>query len=222
MPPREPELYKDKVEVSLDGRQIFYLFFGGAVIVGIVFVLGVLVGRRVEARGHLDRAKTQAATDPLAALDRLEGNGQLSFRASLTAGKDQPTEVEQEIQRRAAAPAKPEAAKPEAAKPDKPAKPADSAKPDKVAKAADAPKADEPKPHYTLQLSSFQDRGEADAFLSSVKAQGYSARITQAEVDGKGTFYRVRMGTYASLDSANEARSQVEKALSKSATIIKL
>jgi septal ring-binding cell division protein DamX len=238
MPPREPELYKDKVEVSLDGRQIFYLFFGGAVIVGIVFVLGVLVGRRVEARGHLDRAKTQAATDPLAALDRLEGNGQLSFRASLTAGKDQPTEVEQEIQRRAAA--KPETAKAEAPKAEKAAK-SDSTKADKLAKSDDPPKADKPaksdeapkadKPaksddaprsHYTLQLSSFQDRGEADAFLSSVKAQGFSARITQAEVDGKGTFYRVRMGTYASLDSANEARSQVEKALSKSASIIKL
>ena len=48
MPSREPELYKDKIEVSLDGRQIFYLFFGGAVIVGLVFVLGVMVGRRVE------------------------------------------------------------------------------------------------------------------------------------------------------------------------------
>ena len=50
---RETELYKDKIEVSLDGRQIFYLFFGGAVIVGMVFVLGVMVGRRVEARGHV-------------------------------------------------------------------------------------------------------------------------------------------------------------------------
>ena len=53
---RETELYKDKIEVSLDGRQIFYLFFGGAVIVGMVFVLGVMVGRRVEARGHVERA----------------------------------------------------------------------------------------------------------------------------------------------------------------------
>ena len=41
---READLYKDKIEVSLDGRQIFYLFFGGAVIVGLVFVLGVMVG----------------------------------------------------------------------------------------------------------------------------------------------------------------------------------
>src|SRR5512142_253050 len=61
---REHELYKDKIEVSLDGRQIFYLFFGGAVIVGMVFVLGVMVGRRVEARGHVDRSNVAATVDP--------------------------------------------------------------------------------------------------------------------------------------------------------------
>ena len=76
---RESELYKDKIEVSLDGRQIFYLFFGGAVIVGLVFVLGVMVGRRVEARGHVDQPRASAAVDPLAALDRLEGGNGLSF-----------------------------------------------------------------------------------------------------------------------------------------------
>src|SRR5688500_3812263 len=80
---READLYKDKIEVSLDGRQIFYLFFGGAVIVGLVFVLGVMVGRRVEARGHVQRAHASSAVDPLAALDRLEGNGGLSFKGAL-------------------------------------------------------------------------------------------------------------------------------------------
>ena len=40
----EMELFRDKIEVSLDSRQIFYLFFGGAVIASLVFVLGVMVG----------------------------------------------------------------------------------------------------------------------------------------------------------------------------------
>ena len=270
MPPREPELYKDKVEVSLDGRQIFYLFFGGAVIVGLVFVLGVLVGRRVEARGHLDRAKTHTATDPLAALDRLESNGQLSFRASLAAGKAQPTQVEQEIAKRAEAkattpaksdksekavrteePAKSEKSE-KAAKTEEPAKsdksekavksdePAKSDKIEKATKADETEKtaktektekteksekseeAKESKSKYTIQLSSFQDKAEADAFLDSVKAQGYSARITQAEVDGKGTFYRVRMGTYSSMDAANEAKSEFEKTAKKTASVMRL
>ena len=66
------ELFKDKVEITLEGRQVFYLFFGGAVIASLVFVLGVMVGKRVEARAHVgDSAGTSAASDPLAALDQL-------------------------------------------------------------------------------------------------------------------------------------------------------
>src|SRR3954468_18756266 len=94
---RESELYRDKIEVSLDGRQIFYLFFGGAVIVGLVFVLGVMVGRRVEARGHIERAHTPATADPLAALDRLEGSGGLSFQGSLRGGETPTSDVEKTI-----------------------------------------------------------------------------------------------------------------------------
>src|SRR5512142_3020326 len=93
---REHELYKDKIEVSLDGRQIFYLFFGGSVIVGLVFVLGVMVGRRVEARGHVERAQTQATVDPLAALDRLEGGG-LSYQGALRGGDAPASDVEKTI-----------------------------------------------------------------------------------------------------------------------------
>ena len=70
---QETELFKEKIEVSLDGRQVFYLFFGGAVIASLVFVLGVMVGKRVEARSHAAGASlASAATDPLAALDHVQ------------------------------------------------------------------------------------------------------------------------------------------------------
>ena len=98
---RETELYKDKIEVSLDGRQIFYLFFGGAVIVGMVFVLGVMVGRRVEARGHVERAHVEATVDPLAALDRLEGGSGLSFQGALRGSEPPPADVDKQIADRA-------------------------------------------------------------------------------------------------------------------------
>jgi cell division protein FtsN len=264
MPSREPELYKDKVEVSLDGRQIFYLFFGGSVIVGMVFVLGVLVGRRVEARGHIDRARTHTASDPLAALDRLEGSGGLSFQGALT-GKDAPSSVEKTIDQieKQRAEKKPEpkpeqkpekkieapkvedkksdeakagpVVKPEADK--KPEKKLDEPKVEKKLEKKAEPKPeteakaepeqmpekkpDEPRTRYTLQLSSFQDRTEAEAFLDSMKSQGYQAQITQAQVEGKGTFYRVRMGTYRSMDAATNAKSELEKA-GKSSSIMKL
>ena len=239
MPSRESELYKDKVEVSLDGRQIFYLFFGGAVIVGIVFVLGVLVGRRVEARGHVDRAHTTAAADPLAALDRLEGSGGMAFRGALT-GKEASAPVEKKIdqivaekKKADAAPTKKDEPKKDEAKKEEPkkeeAKKAEPKKDDRVAdeKSNDKPiekpsEQKEDKTRYTLQLSSFQDKAEAEAYLAKVKDQGYQAQITQAEVEGKGTFYRVRMGSYRSLDAATTAKSDFEKASSKSASIMKL
>ncbi len=129
MATREAELYKDKIEVSLDGRQIFYLFFGGAVLGGMVFVLGVMVGRRVESRSHVDRLDHgRAASDPLAALDTLESR-KLSFQDALT--KTEPkTPVEHRIDDLAQARA--DGSKP---KPDAPvAKP--EVKPEKSEKAA--------------------------------------------------------------------------------------
>ena len=299
MPSREPELYKDKIEVSLDGRQIFYLFFGGAVIVGMVFVLGVMIGRRVEARGHLDRAETQTANDPLAALDRLERSDNLSFHGALT-GSDAPTDVEAAIgelgKRRAGKadkkpepaegpvvagdgkPAKPDGKpegrpeaklevraepipRPDADKPradkhdgEKKAKKHDDgavgegrsdAKPDRSeARRSDA-KSDKPvtrpeagadgrpdakpdarsgdaKGRFTLQLSSFQDRSEAEAFLTAIKSAGYQPYLTEADVGGKGTFYRVRLGSYRSLEAANDAKAEYEKAAKKTAQVMRL
>jgi cell division protein FtsN len=315
MPSRESELYKDKIEVSLDGRQIFYLFFGGAVIVGMVFVLGVLVGRRVEARGHLDRADPQAATDPLAALDRLERSDRLSFHGALT-GNEAPTDVEKaigELEKRrgkgapeaaraeakldAKADAKPEAkvdakpdakadgkvdakvdAKPEAkvdAKPEAKTEAKTDAKPDaKLEVRSDAEPVTHPDPdrlhadkrshkhddadgsradrdakkprsdatpkhdgstdarasgdapgdkvRFTLQLSSFQDKSEAESFLGSIKAAGFHPYLTEAEVTGKGTFYRVRLGSYRSLEAANDAKSEYDKSARKAAQVMPL
>lgn len=309
-----PELYKDKVEVSLDGRQIFYLFFGGAAIVGLVFVLGVMVGRRVEARGHLDRAETQTASDPLAALDRLERSDNLSFHGALT-GSEAPTDVEKAIAAKAGKPAPAPADKAEAKaevkaaqldKPDARAEAKDGKDKSEKAdakhddekkakkhddKAEHADKSDKPKESkeskdakelkdakdgkesresrdtkdgkaaresrdakdakdakessrdgkdkeskdrqastdeksdkakYTLQLSSFQDKAEAEAFLSSLKSAGYQPYLTQAEVSGKGTFYRVRLGSYRSVDAANDARAELDKTAHKSASVMKL
>jgi DedD protein len=282
---REAELYKDKIEVSLDGRQIFYLFFGGAVIVGLVFVLGVMVGRRVEARSHSDRARVAATVDPLAALDRLEGGSGLSFQGALRGGDAAVSDIEKTIANQAsglrpqasvghqasgdkkaddkkADDKKSESAKAEAkieAKRDEPKietkkdEPKIEAKKDEVKKAdaklekkdepkveakKDQPKVDvkkedakveakkdepkkEDKAKFTLQLSSFQDKSEAHAYLESIKGAGFAAYITEGAVDGK-QYYRVRMGSYKTMEAANEAKAQLEKTTKKSAVVMKL
>ena len=229
---REHELYKDKIEVSLDGRQIFYLFFGGAVIVGMVFVLGVMVGRRVEARGHMERAHVEAAVDPLAALDRLEGGAGLSFQGSLRG--NEPTAVP-EVDKRIAEIAKEKAPEPPKAKKDekKEEKKAEDKKEEKtaeVAKNAEVAKEDktaedkrpeEKKQKFTLQLSSFQDKAEAESYIESVKSAGYTPYIAEGTVEGK-QYFRVRLGSYKNMDAANDAKAEFEKASKKSALVTKL
>ena len=239
---READLYKDKIEVSLDGRQIFYLFFGGAVIVGLVFVLGVMVGRRVEARGHIDRARVAATVDPLAALDRLEGGGGLSFQGTLRGGDAPVSDVEKQIagmkkvelgappapvvDKKADAPkAPPVDVKVEKAddkkSEDKKAEKSDDKKTAEKSDDKKSEKTDEKKPKYTLQLSSFQDRAEAQTYLESIKSSGYQAYVTEGSVDGK-QYFRVRMGSYRSMDSANEAKAELEQSIKKSAIVTKL
>jgi DedD protein len=74
---RDIERWKDKIEVRLDNRQVFFLFFGSALVACMLFVLGVLVGKRIESRG---RAEAPTIDDPLAVLDR--------FRTQSAAGAD--------------------------------------------------------------------------------------------------------------------------------------
>ena len=64
---RNAERWRDKIEVRLDNRQVFFLFFGSAVVACMLFVLGVMVGKRIESRGQAASPELQ---DPLAALDR--------------------------------------------------------------------------------------------------------------------------------------------------------
>jgi len=56
---------------------------------------------------------------------------------------------------------------------------------------------------FTLQLSATQTREEADRFASSLKAKGYAPYIVAAQVPGKGTWYRVRLGGFPSRDAAS-------------------
>ena len=237
MATRDGELFKDKIEVSLDGRQIFCLFCGGAVIASLVFVLGVMVGRRVEARGNPERAAAGSpASDPLAALDQFAAQGDsdadtatdAQLPSALREGQAAPpTPVDVSLAHPApaaapAAPVKPPQPEPEPkaepVKPEPPTAEPPTPEPTPVAaapaKPADPPKADPPKGdgkgRFTLQLSSFQTRGEADAFIAELKKSGYAPTVTEANVPGKGTWFRVRLGGYSSYDEAMAGKAEFE------------
>jgi cell division septation protein DedD len=270
---RDLDRWKDKVELSLDGRQIFFLFFGSAVAACLVFVLGVLVGKRLEARAL---AMTPAPVeDPLAALDQLgeadDADEGLTFHKALThdgvtAKKPVAEKMEKQpdlpmlvaplplppagpivaskpvvvngnangnatanvnangnvngnANANVAANAKP-VAKPAPA-PLPPGKPqvvaAAPKKPDVPGKKADALTA-----HFTLQLSAFPEKGDAEEFMKKIQTAGYKPFLVASEIPGKGIFYRVRVGDYASRQAAVDAKTEFERKQRMIAYVAKL
>lgn len=63
---------------------------------------------------------------------------------------------------------------------------------------------------YQLQVSSFKTRGEADAFAQQLRVRGHKAYVVEANVTGRGTWYRVRVGPFATQASASSYRSSFE------------
>jgi cell division septation protein DedD len=241
---RDVERWKDKIEVRLDNRQVFFLFFGSALCACMLFVLGVIVGKRLESRG---RAAVPEVQDPLAVLDRINAVGPagatappkpepaLTYPKALIGAPTRGRAMAAVSAAPAAAPPAPVVARvstptsktpPLAARATPPAAPkpvATAAAPKLVAAAAPklmpaaAPSKTPPaaasapgtKGKLALQLSSFPDRGEAEAFARRFAAQG--AYVVVSEIPGKGTWYRVRVGSYSSSQEAIAAKGTFEK-----------
>lgn len=278
---RDAHRMKEKFDVSLDNRQIVSLLIAGIVVLGAVFVLGVVVGKKLAGD-----AQTANSPDLLSALD-----------ANAQALQEVQTTFQDELTRKAAAePSAAAAAKPAAPKPPAPAaapaaKPAEptpapkatalaptpdpdtgelppeepeeekeavaAAEPPK-AEPAPTPAAEKPAPAvakvepvsgkveaspvptrtthkeggnlkeaiarvaqppaqavkdgvFTLQISAFQDKGEADRFAARLRSRGFAPYIISAEVAGKGTWYRVRMGSFKNREDASKYLSDFKR-----------
>lgn len=286
---RDAHRMKEKFDVSLDNRQIVSLLIAGIVVLGAVFVLGVVVGKKLAGD-----VQTASAPDLLSALDAnaqalqavRQRDSALTFQDELTrkasaepvavapkpapakpaaapaekpapkppepvktaamaptpdpdTGELPPEEPSEEPQAVAEAPKpapEPVAEKPAAAPPAEKPAPVVAAKPAQVSgkvetaavptrttqkegsgmKEALARAAQLPDPAvkggaFTLQLSAFQDKQEADRFMARLRDRGYAPYIVTAEVAGKGTWYRVRMGTFASKDAATRYLSDFKR-----------
>jgi hypothetical protein len=201
--------WREKVELRLDNRQVFFLFFGSAVVACMLFVLGVMVGKRIESRGQAEAPQMQ---DPLAALDRAHQppvgvaapeSHELTFPSTLMGAP------------KAAKPAVAHVAPPHAPSAPKPAAPPAAAKPVApkpvavVAPKPAAPPADpaKVKGKFTLQIRTFDSADEANTFARTYPG----AFIIPTDVPGKGTTYRVRYGNFASFKEATAAKESFEK-----------
>ncbi len=74
--------------------------------------------------------------------------------------------------------------------------------------AVSAPKPD-PKLRYTLQIASYQEKEMAEDDIKKMKQRGYAAFIVASDLPGKGTWYRVRLGSFSSKASAEKLQKEL-------------
>jgi DedD protein len=235
---RDSHRLKEKYELSLDNRQIVSITVASLVVLGGVFMLGVVVGKKLSAETV---ALQQQPTDLLGQLDRktealetVKADAALTFQDELTRPPSAPVaEAPLPVVKPVEVP-KPEAPKPEIVKPaevavapapvvvapvapPKPAELAETPKVDSVAtrtvdggglkeafgKAQRPPTESAADGSWTVQLSAYQDKAEADRFAAGLRDKGYAPFIVEATIPGKGTWFRVRMGRFPSKDAAS-------------------
>lgn len=225
---REMHKWKDKVELSLDNRQIFFLFFGLSVIGCFVFALGIMTGRRLQ----WDPGQQAAALgddSSLSLLDESEPQERFAFRQGLaesdaealppTRDPELPPRDESRIRAERAAEQveQSQAANAEVeARIEKIAEQqqktlaqgsADAAKPEAK------PEADEPKGprRFTLQMKAFSREEDAAKLADRLRHNGHEVRVESHDVRGR-TWHRVRLGAFDDWDEALAAKQAFEKA----------
>lgn len=202
---------REKFELSLDGRQVASIVVGALVVLAVVFILGFNVGKQLAVRqleaghpGDLD-ALDRAPAAPAAPAPPAEP---LTFHDKLTKERPAPPpppEPAQPPAPQAAAPAPaPQPAAPPAAAPAPPPAPPPPPPP-----RAPAPVAAAPLKAWTVQLAAAEDRGEAERIATRFAALG--PRIEEADVPGKGRFYRVRVGSFDTKDEAQRYLKDVAR-----------
>jgi DedD protein len=219
----------DRTGPMIDRPQVVWLTLGGICALGLMFAAGYVVGRRA-ARIEPVAA---APADPLAQIESDRAmHEKLTFYERLKDPRA-PVAASQRAPATPQPPPPPEAAEhhepaPIAAapapvappKPPKPAPVAEASKPSPVAEApkpAPAPMGDELRRamnsgpanagEYTVQVSAFQSLPEAQAFASGLERRGYRPFVVTTSINGKGTWYRVRLGRYHDEGEAKAAKT---------------
>ena len=85
-----------------------------------------------------------------------------------------------------------------------------------------APPRSSPGGNYVLQAASYSDFGEADRLKARLALAGMKSRIQKISIQGRGDFYRVRLGPYATFAQMEAARTQLNKAGIKDALGLKV
>ncbi|MBL8140781.1 MAG: SPOR domain-containing protein [Acidobacteria bacterium] len=222
-------------EIQLSGKQLVFLFMATTVVSVVIFLCGVLVGRgarpdpaALEAIGTPVSdagAPVPALGDPAAVTPDGTPSADPGVEAPTTVtDADQSyidaltSETQQATIETPAADAPPPPPPAEAATgaPALGTSGAETPTASTSAPATEAPAAAVPAPQatvarggWTIQVSAFRDRGQADQFAETLKAKRYDAYV--AAPDASSPLFRVRVGSFSERRDATRVADRLKK-----------
>jgi DedD protein len=214
---------REKIQVTIDDRQVAALAVGALLLLAGMFALGLLVGIQM-----VRRAPQPVAAGDLAALDeqraeaQRHAGGKDAFppRSGLT-----PAAVASAPPAPASDPEDPPARNGHDSRvpKDVPAPPATVNIAPSRAVRDDPPGLPEPPADlgkFTVQLGASQDSSDAARLAARASAVGLKVYVAEARIPGKGTWYRVRVGSFPDKASADRFRRDVERELRAPAAVM--
>ena len=244
---RDVDRLREKIQISLEDRQVAVLAVCALLLLGGVFSLGLLVGKRLAAAAPqqakvndlaaLDEEQEQAAREPPQREKPAPAPAPRAVPAKPPAVADQP--VAEELDRdpdeqpvpdqgklasqpaqAAMVPTPREQAQREPVQIDPPPKPR-SVEPVPAPSALTGLAAPPPnRGQFTVQLGASQDRGDAQRLESRARLAGLKPYVVEARPGNKGIWYRVRVGAFNDKDAANNFRRDVERELRLTAMVM--
>lgn len=217
---RDVERLRERIELSLDDRQVVALALCALLLLGGVFSLGILLGKKISSM----QAPAPAASD-LAALDAQARKPEPAVAPSRGA---RPAEASVRF-----APAdktherveKPEPVRvaslvaPPARQPTVVPAPERAVQVPPAAAAQLTPPPREPG-NFAVQVGASRDRGDAARLEARARGAGLKPYVMEANLGAKGTWYRVRVGAFPDKEAANRFRLDVERELRSAAAVM--
>ena len=225
----------EKIEIALEKGQMTAVLVGSVVALGLVFLLGVGFGSRTAAAAE-SSGEFLVESGDLAAKEGPE----LTFHDALTSvmeggSKDAPAP--------AAEPAGPAVASPpperdalteHIAAQTQPKEPAaavasvdegsSSLRPQEVTRRSSEAVSSEGlqngTPTFAVQVSSSRDQEDTRRLVDRLREAGWEARIEPADIEGRGRWYRVRVGRYETRDLAMRKQAELQLAFNLSGLVV--
>ncbi|GAB4305359.1 MAG: hypothetical protein Kow0090_20950 [Myxococcota bacterium] len=198
--------------LHLNQQQLFYFFVGLLLIGGLIFALGIMTGKRM----------VSIAQDGAEELEKLDLQAKIQEKARAATAtqsekkeEEKATESEKKPETKEDAKAgNKETEKPPEAPEKKQSPPPEEKNAEEKRAAKEAPKRistpNQPPPSkeydpqgiWTLQVGSVATKEQADKMTAHLKEKGYKVNVSSAEIEGKGTFYRIRVGRFTTKEDA--------------------